>query len=118
GDWVSSNMDDGPLRSLLVDGVIGGVGGVLVFLPQIVILFFFLAILEDSGYMARAAFLMDRYLRKVGLSGRAFIPMLSGFACAIPAIMATRSIPDRASRLTTIMVVPLTSCSARLPVYM
>ena len=114
---VESMMAEGPLRSLLTDGVIGGVGGVLVFIPQIVILFFFIAILEDSGYMPRAAFLVDRMFRWCGLSGKSFIPMLSSFACAIPGIMATRTIEDKKLRFITIMVAPLMTCSARLPVY-
>jgi ferrous iron transport protein B len=114
---VQGAMDDGPLRSLLVDGVIAGVGGVLVFLPQILILFFFILLLEDSGYLPRAAFLLDTLMGKVGLSGRAFIPLLSSFACAIPGIMATRTIANWKDRLATIMVAPLMTCSARLPVY-
>jgi ferrous iron transport protein B len=117
GDWTNASMDDGPLRSLLVDGVIAGVGGVLVFLPQILILFFFILLLEDSGYLPRAAFLLDNLMGKVGLSGRAFIPLLSSFACAIPGIMATRTIANWKDRLATIMVAPLMTCSARLPVY-
>ena len=117
GDWTLARMDDGPLRSLLVDGVIAGVGGVLVFLPQILILFFFILLLEDSGYLPRAAFLLDSLMGKVGLSGRAFIPLLSSFACAIPGIMATRTIAHWKDRLATIMVAPLMTCSARLPVY-
>lgn len=114
---VQGAMMDGPLRSLLVDGVIAGVGGVLVFLPQILILFFFILLLEDSGYLPRAAFLLDTLMGKVGLSGRAFIPLLSSFACAIPGIMATRTIANWKDRLATIMVAPLMTCSARLPVY-
>jgi ferrous iron transport protein B len=117
GQAVSGAMDPGPLRSLLVDGVIGGVGSVLIFLPQIMLLFLFIALLEDCGYMARAAYLMDRLMSRVGLSGKSFIPMLSSFACAIPGVMATRVIENRRDRLTTILVVPLMSCSARLPVY-
>jgi len=117
GDAVGSLLPDGDLRGLLVDGVIGGVGSVLVFLPQIAMLFLFIGLLEDSGYMARAAYLMDRLMRRVGLHGKSFIPMISGFACAVPAIMATRTIEERKDRLATIMVVPLMSCSARLPVY-
>jgi ferrous iron transport protein B len=113
GEW----LPPGDFRSLIVDGVIGGVGGVLVFLPQICILFFFLALLEDTGYLARAAFVMDRLMRGVGLSGKAFVPMLSAHACAIPAIMATRSIDSTRDRLVTILVLPLLSCSARIPVY-
>ena len=117
GNAVGDLLPEGDLRGLLVDGVIGGVGSVLVFLPQIAMLFLFIGILEDSGYMARAAYLMDRLMRKVGLHGKSFIPMISGFACAVPAIMATRTIEERKDRLATIMVVPLMSCSARLPVY-
>ena len=117
GDWTLAHMADGPLRSLLVDGVIAGVGGVLVFLPQILILFFFILLLEDSGYLPRAAFLLDNLMGRVGLSGRAFIPLLSSFACAIPGIMATRTIGHWRDRLLTIMVAPLMTCSARLPVY-
>ncbi len=116
-DWTNSAMDEGPLRSLLVDGVIAGVGGVVVFLPQILILFFFILLLEDSGYLPRAAFLLDNLMGRVGLSGRAFIPLLSSFACAIPGIMATRTIANWRDRLATIMVAPLMTCSARLPVY-
>ncbi len=114
---VESRMTEGALRSLVVDGVIGGVGAVVIFLPQILILFLFIAILEDCGYMARAAFLMDRLMAGVGLSGKSFIPLLSSFACAIPGIMATRVIENRRDRFTTILVAPLMSCSARLPVY-
>ncbi|MBZ0137041.1 MAG: ferrous iron transport protein B [Planctomycetes bacterium] len=117
GDWVGGMMAEGALKSLVVDGVIAGVGGVLIFLPQILILFLFIAILEDLGYMARAAFLMDKIMSRFGLSGRSFIPLLSGFACAIPAIMGTRVIEDRNTRLTTIFLAPFMSCSARLPVY-
>ena len=117
GEWVTTHMADGPLRSLLVDGVIAGAGSVIVFLPQILILFFFILLLEDSGYLPRAAFLLDNVMGKVGLSGRAFIPLLSSFACAIPGIMATRTIANWKDRLATIMVAPLMTCSARLPVY-
>lgn len=117
GGAVGDRMADGDLKSLVVDGVFGGVGSVLVFLPQIAILFAFITILEHSGYMARAAFLMDRVMRTVGLHGKSFIPMLSGYACAVPGVMATRTIEDPKDRLATIMVVPLMSCSARLPVY-
>lgn len=117
GDLVAGAMSSGPLRSLLVDGVIGGVGSVLVFLPQIAILFFFIALLEDCGYMARAAFLMDRLMTKVGLSGKSFVPLMSSFACAIPGVMATRVIENRRDRMTTILIAPLMSCSARQPVY-
>ena len=116
-DWVSKSMGEGALRSLLVDGVLGGVGAVVVFLPQILILFAFIAVLEDCGYMARAAYLMDKLMVRVGLSGKSFIPLLSSFACAIPGVMATRVIENRRDRLTTILVAPLMSCSARLPVY-
>jgi ferrous iron transport protein B len=117
GEWTTAQMADGPLRSLLVDGVIAGAGSVIVFLPQILILFFFILLLEDSGYLPRAAFLLDNLMGKVGLSGRAFIPLLSSFACAIPGIMATRTIANWKDRLATIMVAPLMTCSARLPVY-
>jgi ferrous iron transport protein B len=117
GSAVGDRLADGDLRSLVVDGVFGGVGSVLVFLPQIAILFAFITLLEHSGYMARAAFLMDRIMRTVGLHGKSFIPMLSGYACAVPGVMATRTIEDPKDRLATIMVVPLMSCSARLPVY-
>ena len=117
GEWTTAHMADGPLRSLLVDGVIAGAGSVLVFLPQILILFLFILALEDSGYLPRAAFLLDNLMGKVGLSGRAFIPLLSSFACAIPGIMATRTIANWKDRLATIMVAPLMTCSARLPVY-
>jgi ferrous iron transport protein B len=117
GQWITGSMPPGPLKALLVDGVFAGVGTVVTFLPQIALLFFFLAILEDSGYLARAAFLMDRLLSKVGLHGKSFIPLLSSFACAIPGIMATRTIENRKDRLATILVAPFMSCSARLPVY-
>jgi ferrous iron transport protein B len=117
GAWVGSGLPEGPVRGLLVDGVIAGVGAVVVFLPQILILFFFLGLLEDTGYMARAAFIMDRVMKRVGLSGRSVVPMLSGFACAIPGIMATRTIDNQRDRLVTTMVIPLMTCSARLPVY-
>jgi ferrous iron transport protein B len=117
GTRASAALPDGDLESLLVDGIIAGVGSVLVFIPQIAILFLFIGVLEDSGYMARAAFIMDRYMRRVGLHGRSFIPLLSGYACAVPAIMSARTIESPKDRLATIMVVPLMSCSARLPVY-
>lgn len=116
-EWLNAHMAEGPLRSLLADGVIAGAGGVLVFLPQILILFFFILALEESGYLPRAAFLLDRVMGTVGLSGRSFIPLLSSFACAVPGIMATRSIPDWRDRLVTILIAPLMTCSARLPVY-
>lgn len=115
--WVSDVLPDGFLRGLIVEGLLAGVGAVVVFLPQILILFLFILILEASGYMTRAAFLMDGLMGKVGLSGRGFIPLLSSFACAVPGIMATRSIPDEKDRLTTILIAPLMTCSARIPVY-
>ena len=115
--WVGPMVPEGAWRSLVEDGVIGGVGGVVVFLPQILILFFFIALLEDCGYMARAAFLVDRIFGKLGLSGRSMIPLMSSFACAIPGIMAARTIPNSRQRLATILVAPLMSCSARLPIY-
>ena len=115
--WVASAMPGGPLQSLICDGIIAGVGGVLIFLPQILILFMLIAILEDCGYMARAAFMVDRIMRGIGLNGRAFIPLLSSFACAVPAIMGTRVIADRRDRFVTILIAPFMSCSARLPVY-
>ncbi len=117
GQFVGNLLAPGDLRSLLVDGVIGGVGSVIIFLPQICFLFLFIGLLEDTGYMARAAFLMDQLMSKVGLHGKSFIPMLSSFACAIPGIMATRTIESAKDRLATILVAPLMSCSARLPVY-
>ena len=117
GGWVHDEMPAGFARSLLTEGVIKGTGAVVVFLPQILILFFFILLLEATGYMVRAAFMMDRVMARVGLSGRAFIPLLSSFACAVPGIMATRTIDDPKDRLTTILVAPLTTCSARLPVY-
>jgi ferrous iron transport protein B len=115
--WVASLMPEGDLRSLLVDGVLGGVGGVVVFLPQIVLLFFFIGLLESSGYMARAAYLMDGVMAKAGLSGKAFLPLFSSYACAIPGVMATRTIDSAKERLTAIFIAPWMSCSARLPVY-
>ena len=117
GAALGSSLPAGPLRSLLVDGVVAGVGGVLVFLPQIALLFLLIGILEDCGYMARAALLMDRLLGRLGLSGRSFIPLLSSFACAVPGVMAARTIADRRDRFVTVLVAPLMSCSARLPVY-
>lgn len=116
-EQLATTMAGGPLRSLLIDGILGGVGSVVVFLPQIVILFAFILALEDSGYLPRAAYLLDRLMGSVGLSGRAFIPLLSSFACAIPGVMATRTIPSWRDRIATIMVAPLMTCSARLPVY-
>lgn len=115
--WVTDALPAGPFASLLVDGVIAGVGNVVVFVPQIALLFLFIGLLEDLGYLARAAFVIDRVMRAVGLHGRAFVPMLSGFSCAVPAVMATRTLENRTDRLLTMMVLPLTSCSARLPVY-
>jgi ferrous iron transport protein B len=117
GQWVGGAMAEGPLRSLIVEGILGGVGSVLVFLPQILILFLFILVLEDCGYLPRAAFLLDRMMGGVGLSGRAFIPLLSSFACAIPGVMAARTIQNPRDRLVTIMIAPLMTCSARLPVY-
>ncbi|MDQ3074514.1 MAG: ferrous iron transporter B [Pseudomonadota bacterium] len=117
GNVVGNALPDGVLRSMIVDGLFAGVGAVIVFLPQILILFLFILVLESTGYMVRAAFLMDRLMSRAGLSGRAFIPLLSSFACAVPGIMATRTIDDPKDRLTTILVAPLMTCSARLPVY-
>jgi ferrous iron transport protein B len=117
GEWVSAALPEGLLQSLVVDGLIAGLGGVVIFLPQILILFLFILILEESGYLPRAAFLLDQLMSRVGLSGRAFIPLLSSFACAIPGIMAARSIQNPRDRLVTILVAPLMTCSARLPVY-
>ncbi len=117
GTWIGAALTDGWLKSLIVDGVIAGVGSVIVFLPQIIILFAFILALEASGYMARAAFLMDELMLRVGLNGRAFIPLLSSFACAIPGMMSARTIENENDRLTTILVAPLMTCSARLPVY-
>lgn len=117
GEWVEHQMPAGPVRSLLVDGIIAGVGNVLIFLPQILILFGFLAILEDCGYMARAAFLMDKVMAGCGLSGKSFVPLLSSFACAVPGIMSARTIENRRDRIATVLIAPLMSCSARLPVY-
>lgn len=117
GEWLKNLIPEGDLQSLLVDGVLGGVGGVVVFLPQIVLLFFFIGLLESSGYMARAAFLMDGVMAKAGLSGKAFLPLFSAYACAIPGVMATRTIDSAKERLVTMFVAPWMSCSARLPVY-
>ena len=117
GGLVENSMDEGPVRSLLVDGVIGGVGSVAVFLPNILILYLFISFMEDSGYMARAAFIMDKLMHKMGLHGKSFIPMIMGFGCNVPAIMATRTIEDRKSRLLTMLVIPMMSCSARIPTY-
>ena len=117
GETIGGSISHPLLNSLVVDGIIAGAGGVVVFLPQILILFFFILVLEESGYLPRAAFLLDKLMFKAGLSGRAFIPLLSSFACAIPGIMASRTISDPRDRLTTIFVAPLMTCSARLPVY-
>lgn len=117
GEQASALMSEGPLRSMLVDGVIGGVGAVIVFLPQILILYFFISLMEDSGYMARAAFIMDKLMHKMGLHGKSFIPLIMGFGCNVPAIMATRTIESRRSRLITMLILPFMSCSARLPLY-
>jgi len=118
GNLVSAYMPDGPLKDMIVDGIIGGVGGVIVFLPNILILYFFISILEDSGYMARAAFIMDKIMHRMGLHGKSFIPLIMGFGCNVPAIMASRMIEDRKCRLITMLVNPLMSCSARLPIYL
>ncbi len=117
GDWVSGTLPDGPLKDMLVDGVIGGVGAVIIFLPQILILYTFISFMEDSGYMARAAFIMDRLMHGMGLHGKSFIPLSMGFGCNVPAIMATRTIESHRSRLITMLVLPFMSCSARLPIY-
>ena len=117
GKWVGAHMAPSDLQSLLVDGVIGGVGGILVFLPQICILFFALSLLEDTGYLSRAAFVMDKIMRRLGLPGKAFVPLLSAHACAIPAIMSARVIENPRDRLLTILITPLMTCSARIPVY-
>jgi ferrous iron transport protein B len=117
GKWVAGHMADGDLRDLLVNGIIAGVGGVVVFLPQILILFFFIGLMEDTGYMSRVAFIVDRLMGRVGLNGKSFVPFLSSYACAVPGIMATRTIASVKDRIITIMIAPLASCSARLPVY-
>lgn len=116
--WISNIMDDGPLKSLIADGIIGGVGGVIVFLPNILILYFFISFMEDSGYMARAAFIMDRMMHKIGLHGKSFIPLIMGFGCNVPAILATRAIESKSSRIITMLINPFMSCSARLPIYL
>jgi ferrous iron transport protein B len=116
-ETIRNSMAEGPLRDLLVDGIIGGVGGVIIFLPNILILFFFISFMEDSGYMARASFIMDKLMHKIGLHGKSFIPMLMGFGCNVPAIMATRTLENRKDRLLTMMIIPFMSCSARLPIY-
>ena len=117
GEKLTTTMPEGPLKAMLVDGVIGGVGSVIVFLPQILILYFFISLMEDSGYMARAAFIMDKLMHKMGLHGKSFIPLIMGFGCNVPAVMATRTIESRRSRIITMMVLPFMSCSARLPIY-
>ena len=117
GERLTTTMPEGPLKAMLVDGVIGGVGSVIVFLPQILILYFFISLMEDSGYMARAAFIMDKLMHKMGLHGKSFIPLIMGFGCNVPAVMATRTIESRRSRIITMMVLPFMSCSARLPIY-
>ena len=117
GDKLTATMPEGPLKAMLIDGVIGGVGSVIVFLPQILILYFFISLMEDSGYMARAAFIMDKLMHKMGLHGKSFIPLIMGFGCNVPAVMATRTIESRRSRIITMMILPFMSCSARLPIY-
>ncbi|HJA86476.1 MAG TPA: ferrous iron transport protein B [Candidatus Bacteroides avicola] len=118
GEYINIYMPEGPLKAMLVDGVIGGVGSVIVFLPNILILYFFISLMEDSGYMARAAFIMDKIMHKMGLHGKSFIPLIMGFGCNVPAIMASRTIENRKSRLVTMFINPLMSCSARLPIYL
>ena len=118
GNLIRNNMAEGPLKDMLVDGIIGGVGGVIVFLPNILILYFFISVMEDSGYMARAVFIMDKIMHRMGLHGKSFIPLIMGFGCNVPAIMASRTIEDRKCRLITMLVNPLMSCSARLPIYL
>ena len=117
-DWVRGTLPEGPLRAMLADGILGGVGGVIVFLPNILILYLFISLMEDSGYMARAAFIMDKIMHKMGLHGKSFIPLIMGFGCNVPAIMATRTIESRSNRLITMLAVPFMSCSARLPIYL
>lgn len=117
GNWVSHVMPEGPLKDLLIDGVIGGVGGVIIFLPNILILFFFISLMEDTGYMSRASFIMDKLMHKIGLHGKSFIPLIMGFGCNVPAIMATRTLENRKDRILTMIITPFMSCSARLPVY-
>lgn len=118
GTFIGNNMAEGPLKDLLIDGIIGGVGGVIVFLPNILILYLFISLMEDSGYMARAAFIMDKIMHKMGLHGKSFIPLIMGFGCNVPAVLASRTIENRKSRLVTILINPLMSCSARLPIYL
>ena len=117
GEQISSNMPEGPVKAMLIDGIIGGVGSVIVFLPQILILYGFISFMEDSGYMARAAFIMDKLMHKMGLHGKSFIPLIMGFGCNVPAVMATRTVESRRSRLITMLILPMMSCSARLPIY-
>ena len=117
GDLIRNNMSEGPLKDLLVDGIVGGVGGVIVFLPNILLLYFFISLMEDSGYMARAAFIMDKICIN-GAAWKSFIPLIMGFGCNVPAIMASRTIENRKSRLVTMLINPLMSCSARLPIYL
>ena len=117
GEWLGATLPDGPVKDMLIDGVIGGVGAVIVFLPQILILYAFISFMEDTGYMARAAFIMDKLMHKIGLHGKSFIPMIMGFGCNVPAVMATRMIENRRNRLITMLVLPFMSCSARLPIY-
>ncbi len=118
GEFINANMSEGPFKDMLIDGIVGGVGGVIVFLPNILILYFFISLMEDSGYMARAAFIMDKIMHRMGLHGKSFIPLIMGFGCNVPAIMASRTIENRKSRLVTMLVNPLMSCSARLPIYL
>ena len=117
GHWIAATLPDSPLRSLLVEGIWSGVGSVIVFLPQVLLLFLFIGILEDSGYLARAALIADRTMARVGLQGKSFIPLLSAYACAVPAILATRTIENKRDRIATILIAPFMTCSARLPVY-
>jgi ferrous iron transport protein B len=117
GDFIGNNLPAGPVKDMLIDGVIGGVGSVIVFLPQILILYFFISFMEDSGYMARAAFIMDKIMHKMGLHGKSFIPLIMGFGCNVPAVMATRTIESRRSRIVTMLILPLMSCEARIPIY-
>lgn len=117
GGIVQKLMPDGPLKDIVADGIIGGVGGVIVFLPNILILFFCISFMEDSGYMARAAFIMDKVMHRIGLHGKSFIPLVMGFGCNVPAILASRSIESKSSRIITVLINPFMSCSARLPIY-
>ena len=117
GGFISNYMPEGPLKDMLIDGILGGVGSVIVFLPQILILYFFISFMEDSGYMSRAAFIMDKLMHKMGLHGKSFIPLIMGFGCNVPAVMATRTIESRRSRIITMLILPFMSCSARLPIY-